>query len=218
MSKLEEKISEWRKQLLATGIKTPVPLEELEAHLREEIEQLIKSGRNEVEAFEISVQRIGQAQPLQDEFKKAEMEKMVRMAERALRFMFALLSLFALGLAGGLLSKVGNFSQCTSSQLISCLIATAIFPLPIWCVRRTWRFFPAIHSERTRGAICCMGFVVLMVWMNVVLRAIPPYFDFNMGQLIVVFCWAMLVPMGFWAGVAFGIEVAAQKKLEAAVR
>ena len=37
-------IAEWREQMLAAGIKTPVPLEELEIHLREEIEQQMKSG------------------------------------------------------------------------------------------------------------------------------------------------------------------------------
>ena len=38
MLNLEQKISEWRKQMLAVGIQAPVPLEELEIHLREEIE------------------------------------------------------------------------------------------------------------------------------------------------------------------------------------
>ena len=42
MFDLEKSIAEWRKQMLSAGIKTPVPLEELEIHLREEIEQQIK--------------------------------------------------------------------------------------------------------------------------------------------------------------------------------
>ena len=37
MFNLEQAIAEWRQQMLATGIQTPVPLEELEIHLREEI-------------------------------------------------------------------------------------------------------------------------------------------------------------------------------------
>jgi hypothetical protein len=39
MFDLEKSIAEWRTQMLAAGIKTPVPMEELEIHLREEIEQ-----------------------------------------------------------------------------------------------------------------------------------------------------------------------------------
>jgi len=38
MFDLEEKIAEWRRQMLVAGIKTPAPLDELEGHLREEIE------------------------------------------------------------------------------------------------------------------------------------------------------------------------------------
>ena len=34
---LEQAIADWRQQMLAAGIKTPVPLEELEIHLREDI-------------------------------------------------------------------------------------------------------------------------------------------------------------------------------------
>jgi hypothetical protein len=39
MFNLEQAIADWRQQMLAAGIKTPVPLEELENHLREENEQ-----------------------------------------------------------------------------------------------------------------------------------------------------------------------------------
>lgn len=72
MFNLEEKISEWRRQMLAAGIQSPVPLDELENHLREEIERLVKSGIGELKAFEISVQQIGQPQILVREFKKSE--------------------------------------------------------------------------------------------------------------------------------------------------
>ena len=46
--------------MLAAGIKAPVPLDELESHLCEEIERQIKSGLGEQKAFEISVHQIGQ--------------------------------------------------------------------------------------------------------------------------------------------------------------
>lgn len=72
MFDLEQKISEWREQMLAAGIKSPVPLDELEIHLREEIERQMKAGANEQKAFEISVQQIGAPQPLKSEFKKNE--------------------------------------------------------------------------------------------------------------------------------------------------
>ena len=77
MFNLEQSIAEWRRQMLAAGIKTPVPLEELEIHLREEIEQQLKSGLNEQDAFTASVQKIGQAHAVQSEFQKVETSREV---------------------------------------------------------------------------------------------------------------------------------------------
>lgn len=70
MFNLEQAIADWRNQMLAAGIKSPVPLEELETHLREEIEQQMKSGLNEQEAFNHVVEKIGQPSLLKTEFKK----------------------------------------------------------------------------------------------------------------------------------------------------
>jgi hypothetical protein len=58
--------------MVAAGIKTPVPLEELEIHLREEIERHTRSGSNEAEAFKAAVEKIGPAHVLQKEFMKVD--------------------------------------------------------------------------------------------------------------------------------------------------
>jgi hypothetical protein len=71
MFDLEQSISGWRQQMLAAGIQTPVPLEELEIHLREEIEQRMQSGISEQEAFAMASAIIGQPEPLKSEFKRA---------------------------------------------------------------------------------------------------------------------------------------------------
>jgi hypothetical protein len=57
--------------MVAAGIATPVPLDELECHLREEVERQIQSGTNDQEAFQRTVLHIGQAQELKVEFAKA---------------------------------------------------------------------------------------------------------------------------------------------------
>jgi len=56
--------------MLAAGIQTPVPLEELESHLREEVEQQMQSGSGAQQALEIAVKEIGQAGLLKTEFGK----------------------------------------------------------------------------------------------------------------------------------------------------
>jgi hypothetical protein len=81
MFDLEKSIAEWRRQMLAAGIKTPVPLDELEIHLREEIQQQMQLGLDAYKAFEISIQRIGEPQSLKGEFKKIERTFMKRTAK-----------------------------------------------------------------------------------------------------------------------------------------
>src|SRR5215472_6533374 len=71
MFDLEQSIAEWRQQMLAAGIKSPVPLEELESHLREEIERQVESGIDAPQAFEVTVSQIGQGAQLKVEFSKA---------------------------------------------------------------------------------------------------------------------------------------------------
>jgi hypothetical protein len=67
MFDLEQAILEWRRQMLAAGIKTPVPLEELESHLREGIEAQIQLGATEQDAFKSAAKQIGKAEQLRTE-------------------------------------------------------------------------------------------------------------------------------------------------------
>jgi hypothetical protein len=71
MFNLEQAISDWRRQMAAGGLKSPEVVNELESHLRDDVEQQIRSGIGEEQAFEAAVQRIGQANALKREFKKA---------------------------------------------------------------------------------------------------------------------------------------------------
>ena len=70
MFNLDQAITEWRRQLLAAGIKTPGLLDELESHLRDDVEMQMRSGLDPQQAFEAAVQRIGQTNALTAEFKK----------------------------------------------------------------------------------------------------------------------------------------------------
>ncbi|HSY19432.1 MAG TPA: prepilin peptidase [Candidatus Acidoferrales bacterium] len=72
MFNLESSITNWRQQMLAAGIKSPVPLDELEIHLREDVEQQVRSGLDEQQAFETAGQRIGRARKLESEFAKTD--------------------------------------------------------------------------------------------------------------------------------------------------
>jgi hypothetical protein len=78
MFNLEESILEWRRQMLDVGLKNPNVLGELESHLREEAERQIELGLPPQDAFETAVQRIGEAEALNHEFKKVTEKKRLK--------------------------------------------------------------------------------------------------------------------------------------------
>ena len=73
MFDLEQAIADWRRTMLAAGIKTPATLDELELHLREEIERQMASGLTEVQAFVFATQQMGKAGLLNNEFQKGRL-------------------------------------------------------------------------------------------------------------------------------------------------
>jgi Clp amino terminal domain, pathogenicity island component len=77
MFNLEQTISEWRRQMLAAGVKNPDVVDELESHLREDVVRQMQSGENAEQAFEAAVQRVGQASLLKREFAKLGGKKWV---------------------------------------------------------------------------------------------------------------------------------------------
>src|SRR5260221_10487589 len=89
MFNLEQKIKEWRRQLAAQGIQAQEVLNELEGHLREEMERQIQSGAKEQRAYEVARARLGDADSLSPEFAKT------RETNRAARFLTACSVVFA---------------------------------------------------------------------------------------------------------------------------
>ena len=70
MFELEKAIGEWRKEMATAGLKKGEAIDELESHLREEIQQQIQAGQTIQQAFEVAVERIGGARALKAEFVK----------------------------------------------------------------------------------------------------------------------------------------------------
>jgi hypothetical protein len=78
MFPLEEAIAAWRDQMLAAGIQTPVPLDELENHLRDDIQDRMQAGASRAAAFQLAVNQIGQPDTLQSEFSKINQRKIMK--------------------------------------------------------------------------------------------------------------------------------------------
>jgi hypothetical protein len=70
MFNLDQAISEWRRRLSAAGMTSSDVLDELESHLREDLEQRMRSGATAEQSFREAVQRVGTAENLNVEFAK----------------------------------------------------------------------------------------------------------------------------------------------------
>lgn len=70
MFNLENQIAEWRAEMSRAGIRNPEVMDELEAHLREQVESLVAAGVAEQNAFETTAGQLGSLASLRREFRK----------------------------------------------------------------------------------------------------------------------------------------------------
>src|SRR6266567_1694238 len=70
MFDLDQAIAQWRRQLTAEGVSSPDVLDELENHLREDVQQQMTAGLSARQAFEAAVREMGDASSLKAEFSK----------------------------------------------------------------------------------------------------------------------------------------------------
>ena len=212
MFDLEPSIADWRRQMLAAGIKTPVPLEELEIHLREDIEQQTKSGTNVPLAFEIAVQQIGKANMLKNEFEKVDGTKVARTLKQYRTIMVACLGAESLFWTTCLLLKVGNLSEITAAQQMSGLAAVAVMILLAGI--GLLGHGPASLSRRVRDLICISrGRLLGLLWVWFFCYITEPVgFLFILPKFDGGPLWIMLPPVGVLFGFIGGLEKAASKK------
>jgi hypothetical protein len=212
MFNLEKAISDWRRQMLSAGIKTPVPLKELESHLREEIERHVKSGLDGQQTFEIAIQKIGKADLLNDEFQKVHGAKEMRDWKLKQILFASSLSAISLIISPCLLFKIGSLKEeITPAQQLSGLAALGVMILFAVGGRLSCGFLSVIFNKRIRDTICSSGGVRLMLWLTVFFNFVLPRADYLMCQLFVTILRAVLLPFGIFGGLIAGIEAAAWK-------
>ena len=207
MFDLDQSIAKWRKQMLAAGIKTPVPLVELECHLREELERQIQSGLSGPQAFEAAARQIGQAGALKSEFEKNDAMIGARFVE---------LTGIAWGLIAGLFSLwilllLFTIHEVNWAGRVLGLLAGASTVLS-W--RQGSRFLPVIRHRRVRTMVGLASCATGMVWMGIFVKfLLPPLIeqvDFSPMWLMVSFLWAWTVAATL-ASVTYGLERAASR-------
>ena len=211
MFDLEQSITEWRRQMLAAGIETPVPLEELEIHLREEIERQIKSGLNEQMAFDISVQQIGKANMLKNEFGKVDGAKESREWKLKQIIFFAGVGLISAFISTCVVFKLGTFAETSPAQQISGLLAVAVMLFLASAGYFGYGLLPIILNRRVRVGVCIFSVMLMAFWWAIFFFVILPRVDLTMDQLVVAILWGFVAPFGALAGFVTGLEKAAQR-------
>lgn len=210
MFNLETAITDWRRQMLAAGIKSRDHLDELESHLREEIGRQMKGAGDEAQAFQTAVQKIGRAQTVHTEFAKVEAHQSSREQKLIEIVLLGVSILMPLVVGRTVLGPRAGTLGMTAGQRWSGLAAVAVFSLVIWGGRLGGNLFPVIRARRRRDTINLSGGVLVALWWLVFFRLIVPGCDFTMAQFFVAFLWAFFTPAGVWLGLTLGLEAAAR--------
>jgi hypothetical protein len=212
MFNLEQAITEWRRQMLAAGIKTPVPLDELESHLREDTERGIRAELSAQQAFEAAVRRIGQAKALQAEFAKTEELKETR--ERKLKLLCIVFAALAY-LTPFALSVPSPWSTMSPAEQWLGLAAVALTVVSMFSGRFLHRFLPFIPDKRVRTRVQFASAIPLFVWLCVFVYMIVPRVEMTVAQLSVATLWA-ISPLAIFGGLIYGLDEAAHRRTSAA--
>lgn len=77
MPDLDSMIADWRRAMALGGIRSRDELDELECHLRDEIDHHRHSGVEAGRAFAMAVDRLGAPRQLRDEFQKIQLNRIM---------------------------------------------------------------------------------------------------------------------------------------------
>jgi len=215
MFDLEQAIADWRRQMLAVGIKAPVPLEELEIHLREDIAQQMQSGLSAQQAFGIAARKIGQAPELKREFKKIgtpmETQKIIKLAGVICVAVALFCQLFT----------CPPFVFAFGFSLMTRVLLLAVWAITVATTVLSWRYnhklLPVIRNQPLRRAVGIVCYMGCLLWMRFVLFHLPEFATGSLSLLVFLFGseWTVMAILG---GVGHGLEKAASGQEQTAAR
>ncbi len=221
MFNLEQAIKNWRQQMLDEGIKSPAVLDELESHLREDVERQTRSDIDGAASFKAAVERIGQSSLLKAEFAKVAGTKAVRWG----KVVGVACCLMALPLSVWEIPSFLMIRELTMGERLLGSAAVIVTFLSIASWRFSHRFFPVIRNPRVRmGASISCGLAGL-VWVGVfallLFTVIVPHLFADVGTqgweprpvftMGVMMLWAMTLT-AVLGGVAYGLDEAARRR------
>jgi hypothetical protein len=153
-------LAEWQQQI-ARVIRDREVVDELESHLRDEIEQQIRLGESQLRAFETAVQCIGEIETLRLEFAKIEQRKTMynhnRIYSAALVISAVYFGIGAIGLCNWLRIGGGSIGHLPA-WAVPWIAALQVFYTVAIIVTLFLRYF---SSDSGRRATRLLNFVLL---------------------------------------------------------
>lgn len=206
MFNLNQAVAEWRRQMTDGGMKSSVALDELESHLREEVEHQMRSGVDTEKAFRYAVEQIGGASELAPEFEKVG--TVGRSFERTATEVWGyLLVALNAALAAFALSHV-ELSPMEHRYGVMAVVLGVVFAMS---GRLAQYVSPARAMRKSRVFLqLAWALPVAMAWLAFFCFVLPRL-DLTMGRLVLVVIWS-LVPLAAVYGISEGLEHSAIRK------
>jgi len=208
MFNLEQAIASWRKQLSASGINSPGVVDELEDHLRLEIEHQVQKGLLVDRAFDDAVRKIGSSNALSVEFIKAGCHP----ENRDRKYKLTWMGIGALGYAAPIgLSGRHLLIQLNVQERWLAMAAVTFTILSLFSGLIVHRILPVIHDRVIRTRVQFATLLPVLLWLGAFAFLILPRVEFPFGRLRVTTLWA-LSPLAAISGVVFGLDEAVWRK------
>jgi hypothetical protein len=185
MQKLEQLVAHWRKQMATTSGFDCETLDELESHVRDTVNQFLRLGADEQEAFQRAVEQLGSFSTISSEFQKLKRKTWLPVKLAVGGGIAA-----AVGLA---LSLVGHFQEGG----LNLLLASHVFTLTLGYMNLL------LAGALGVCFVCRRGFSEFSIWRTEsVCRTSVAFTKFGAGLtgvgIILGVLWSRIVLGRFW--------------------
>jgi hypothetical protein len=197
MFNLDQAIADWRRQMSAAGIKSPDVLDELESHLREDLERRIGAGASAEQAFREAVIQVGTAEQLQPEFCKI-CRPHARLSRKTVRIGCAAAAVFLLLTQGWYLLD-SDVSLAERIPSLAWVVAVALFVGAIPYLNELASGLPGLAWRRGAGKTCSL---VLLSWICLLYLNVANITHFPSGIFLSNVGWSL-----FFAAAIAGVVV-----------
>lgn len=172
--------------MVAAGIKSHAVLDELESHLREDVELQVRSGVAVEEAFERAVQRVGAADKLKQEFAKVSRPQ-APFSRRKVRIGCTVVAVFIFLVQTWTLM----IYEISRGELLFGLGLNAVVAFYIGVLPDLNRMWPGVRGWELRKAVATACNFAVALWVCLLLLSVANVIRLPSGIIFGVVCWSL---------------------------